>query len=240
MDTCPICLDNTATVTIECNHSFCETCIKRWLPNIKFKLGTCPVCRSDITSIENLKCTDNPSESKVIYFDPKKYWSVNTLDVTVPSKYVFKFVKKSLPTISQIMNRYTQHQTDHILIEIKWSQLDPFIKRQTRNTPKRKEKNVIASLYIGPNISTNYPFSYDNNILNIITYDETNENKHIIFEGNVKCVVDTFLKKMLTPSDDGPNLADNLSLRPIHSGMVVTIFDGKRFIHTETMRLTVN
>lgn len=45
-ENCTLCYDNMANVVLKpCNHSgYCETCIKR--------LSTCPICRSDIESIE--------------------------------------------------------------------------------------------------------------------------------------------------------------------------------------------
>lgn len=43
---CNICMDDKSEgVLLNCNHVFCETCIKQWLINNK---KTCPTCRKEV------------------------------------------------------------------------------------------------------------------------------------------------------------------------------------------------
>ena len=40
---CPICfLEKDENIELKCNHTFCKSCIKRWLTE---KGDTCPICR---------------------------------------------------------------------------------------------------------------------------------------------------------------------------------------------------
>tara|TARA_B100000287_G_scaffold435647_1_gene505283 strand:+ start:1536 stop:1943 length:408 start_codon:yes stop_codon:yes gene_type:complete len=43
---CPICMDTTYNnIKLNCEHTFCENCIKKWLMQ---KSNTCPNCRTEI------------------------------------------------------------------------------------------------------------------------------------------------------------------------------------------------
>lgn len=58
-ETCPICLDNIVLgrkITL-CSHSFCTTCIEKWLSEHK----TCPVCIRDLSSQIASMLTSSPS-----------------------------------------------------------------------------------------------------------------------------------------------------------------------------------
>jgi hypothetical protein len=46
LDTCPICYENPCTIQTNCNHSFCTTCITKW---INTDHSQCPCCREDIS-----------------------------------------------------------------------------------------------------------------------------------------------------------------------------------------------
>lgn len=44
---CPVCKDDFVdAVSLQCSHTFCQSCIDRWLA----KSRSCPVCRTKITS----------------------------------------------------------------------------------------------------------------------------------------------------------------------------------------------
>ena len=58
---CPICLDDTKTVTKinKCSHGFCSECITKWLTMHK----TCPVCIQDVNQISSTFTSDGSCSS---------------------------------------------------------------------------------------------------------------------------------------------------------------------------------
>lgn len=43
---CSICMDNKHNgILLNCNHIFCEDCLKKWLTTVK---NTCPSCRKEV------------------------------------------------------------------------------------------------------------------------------------------------------------------------------------------------
>lgn len=49
---CPVCLSNTVNVTLGCSHKLCDRCLKRLGD---YGIQTCPICRADITPLQNNK-----------------------------------------------------------------------------------------------------------------------------------------------------------------------------------------
>jgi hypothetical protein len=47
-EVCPICCEANADIITECNHSYCETCIRGWLLDTTH--SSCPTCRSEIAN----------------------------------------------------------------------------------------------------------------------------------------------------------------------------------------------
>lgn len=47
MSTCPICQVEYVDITISCHHSFCSTCIHKWISESKRNVS-CPLCRRPI------------------------------------------------------------------------------------------------------------------------------------------------------------------------------------------------
>lgn len=46
LSNCCICMENKKlNVQLKCNHTFCKTCIKKWLTE---KSNTCPTCRTEV------------------------------------------------------------------------------------------------------------------------------------------------------------------------------------------------
>jgi hypothetical protein len=46
LSNCCICMENKKLNTrLKCNHTFCKTCIKKWLTE---KSNTCPTCRTEV------------------------------------------------------------------------------------------------------------------------------------------------------------------------------------------------
>ena len=237
---CPICFENKPLLKLDCTHTFCETCIKSWLPNLNFSNGSCPVCRQSITTTSNItggvdKCTD----TRAVGFNASRYWNNNPDTLTIKPTDVYKFVKKSLPSIPQFIKRYETKSTNHIVLELCWHQLDPLLRRNTRNKPERVQKIVNTTFWFGPDMSE-YNFTYDSNRVEISTTNEDGSDYCTIYTSkNVKNVLATLVNKLLTPSDSGVTL-DNLLLRSIHPGMTISLYDGKGFMHTEVFRVVVD
>ena len=61
-EVCPICYENMNNVDniseTDCNHVFCESCIRVWLENNK----TCPFCRATISN-SNIAVITNKEDS---------------------------------------------------------------------------------------------------------------------------------------------------------------------------------
>lgn len=68
---CPICLDdkeNLECVTLNCNHSLCNSCLKMYLENLcREKTPCCSLCRESITEIKftNVEHRDNLREKLI-------------------------------------------------------------------------------------------------------------------------------------------------------------------------------
>jgi len=46
LSNCCICMENKKlNIRLKCNHTFCKTCIKKWLTE---KSNTCPTCRTEV------------------------------------------------------------------------------------------------------------------------------------------------------------------------------------------------
>ena len=239
--TCPICFDDKQLIAIPpCHHSFCKDCIVRFLPNLKFKNGTCPLCRDVITFNANIESgKDRCEATSTVGFNPNKYWNNIPNDINLQPENVYKYIKKSLPSLPQFIHRYNQKLTNHLLLQVEWKQLDPFLKRTTRVSAPRNEKTVHMSFWFGPGIVDDIPFNYNNNRVEIATYENDGDNYTNIFTKQVDNAIDTIMKQLLTPSSDGVHLSDNIILRPIHPGMTISLFDGKGFMHTEVLRIHV-
>lgn len=236
---CPICFESKPLVKLDCSHAFCESCIKSWLPNLNFSNGSCPVCRHSITMTSNIGGVDKCTETRAVGFNTSRYWNNNPDNIILEPIDVYKFVKKSLPSIPQFLKRYETKSTNHIVLEICWKQLDPLLRRNTRNKPERIQKNVNASFWFGPDMSE-YNFTYDSNRVEISTTNEDGSNYNTVYTAkNIKHVMVTIVKQLLTPSNSGVNIG-NLILRSIHAGMTISLYDGKGFMHTEVFRVVVD
>ena len=237
---CAVCFEDKPLIALSCTHSFCQECIANFLPNLKFKNGTCPLCRHDITFDATTELgKDVCKTTQAIGFNPNKYWNNNPNNINLQPTDVYKYIKKSLPSLQQFIHRYDQKLTNHILIEIGWKQLDPFIRRMTRVSSPRHEKNVTMTLWFGPGIVDDLPFNYNNNRIEIATSDN-GDNYSIIFTKQVDDAINTIMKGLLTPSAEGVTITENITLRSIHPGMTISLYDGKGFMHTEVLRVHVD
>tara|TARA_B110001450_G_scaffold42652_1_gene38915 strand:- start:28312 stop:28707 length:396 start_codon:yes stop_codon:yes gene_type:complete len=46
LSNCCICMENKrSNIQLECNHTFCKNCIRKWLTE---KSNTCPTCRNEV------------------------------------------------------------------------------------------------------------------------------------------------------------------------------------------------
>ena len=57
IERCPICLDNDSKLITDCNHQFCEDCLKKL--NNKSEILNCPLCRNTINNIKRFKILDS-------------------------------------------------------------------------------------------------------------------------------------------------------------------------------------
>ena len=233
-DECPICLEKKSLIGLGCGHTFCEDCIIKWLPNLTFKNGSCPVCRK---RVELGDCTvwgrDVCNHTQSFGFDSKSYWMNHPAELQIEPNDVFRSVKRAMPTKAQFKLRYENKATNHILIEVKWVQLDPFIRRSTRSKKTRVEKRVLLSVWVVPREG-----SFEHRVC-ITTAPLEDDTSTVIFEEVVEDAFGVILKNLLKPFGPALYVKENICLRPIHSGMRLSLYDGKGFIHTEVLRILV-
>lgn len=74
-DLCPICLENTVSISLPCSHFFCEKCIKGWV----IKTDSCPICR--------FKLKYNTQNKNSIGIEGSERWSVLPNDVDVNQEF---------------------------------------------------------------------------------------------------------------------------------------------------------
>ena len=150
-----------------------------------------------------------------------------------PPEDVFRRLSAAMPTAQQFKLRYENKATNHILIELKWTQLDPFLTRTTRRKKTREEKRVLLSIWVVPKET-----HFEHRVY-ITTAPLENDNPTVIFDDKVENAFESILKQLLQPSGQALYVKDNICLRPIHSGMRLSLYDGKGFIHTEVLRIVV-
>ena len=231
---CPVCLEKKILVGLDCGHGFCENCIMKWLPNLNFKNGSCPICRKQVKLGDcEVWGKDECSKTESFGFDPKSYWRNHPTELHIHPKDVFRRLSAAMPTAQQFKLRYENKATNHILIELKWTQLDPFLTRTTRRKKTREEKRVLLSIWVVPKET-----HFEHRVY-ITTAPLENDNPTVIFDDKVENAFESILKQLLQPSGQALYVKDNICLRPIHSGMRLSLYDGKGFIHTEVLRIVV-
>ena len=50
-DECPICFNKKCLKSLDCNHNFCNNCLKKWTVTSP----SCPICRAEITNRKIVK-----------------------------------------------------------------------------------------------------------------------------------------------------------------------------------------
>lgn len=92
--TCSICMEDANNkITTPCSHTFCNTCLTKWL----FNNDSCPMCRKEL----GVKVEEEEEEELYI---SEKYNLIRNNDVHIIDKYVRDFEEELFDLIDNIDN----------------------------------------------------------------------------------------------------------------------------------------
>ena len=227
---CPVCYEKVATCVLPCGHSFCADCLAAWLPNLRFQVGTCPLCRC---SLSNQSCSwvgalgkDTSTRYSLLCVRARELWSNRPLDREVVHDSYLKEVIDFLPTDHEL-NESVWPSGREVYIRLAWSQLDPVIYRTTRSTASKKKKMVDVTLtvtYRGRSLPSKVDVRCDNR-----------------FTVSCTAYACDILKGALQESNHGYSVCPEKVglLRGLHAGLSVCVFEARGPYLLEVFHLTL-
>ena len=247
---CPVCMEEKHLLALPCGHSFCDECLRAWLPNLRFESGTCPVCRSTLAlrgafgsgrsggalGVLAIGEDAQPSEVFVATY-PRTVWQ--NVASFVPQCEVPELLPRLLDFLPNTDEIGFFDEDRFCLIIFTVRQFCPLLRRRSvRQAGKQgpphgaREEWQRVQKY-----KAQFRWEGDSSTWLEIVNDE----EEVIMGACVNSL--EFVRSMMNQSQHGLAVSDTVGrqavLRTVHDGMGVGVFDARRRVLTEVWHASI-
>ena len=239
-ESCSICLDVVRNKkTLKCGHYFCFECISSWLPDLNFEHGTCPTCRENVTKNDvSFSFAERIPSVLAVHCLPANYWEASMpREMHVETSTLFQFVTSVLPSKEIFEDRIARGTSHSITVELRWKQINPRLFKVTRSAATHEaEKNAIKHV----SLVINYDPSNEKSAFGVATADTHDGDGELqLISRSIKDPLETILRPLLTTNPNPFVVDDLVSLRRMHSGMSICIYDCRGIVFNQIFSLTI-